>query len=236
VKFKQDTELSRRKDFMRVIKLSFKASQVTVTDNNIEKNINLTNGLEDLKSYLKKLLKTEHQAIIVEGECQSRFSNTIYLVDGKLIDVRLVLMDEVGLPVLIQEDVDQVGLNDAIAGFYSYHTWHLDYHGVQSGKKECSKESLLTIGNGFFGLRGAFVESKASGDHYPATYLAGLFNQLTTPIGEHDVVNEDFVNAPNGQFITFRVDEGRWFSPEAENILDCYRSLNLKNCELTIQL
>lgn len=221
---------------MTVIKLSFKASQVTVTTDSMEQNISLTNGLEALKSYLKKLPTIEYKAIIVEGKCQSSFSNTVYLVADKLVDVRLTLMDETRLPVVTQKEVDQIGLHDAIAEFDAYHTWHLDYHGVESGKKECSKESLLTIGNGFFGLRGAFVEAKASDHHYPATYLAGLFNQLTTPIGGHEVVNEDFVNAPNGQFITFRVDKGPWFSPEAENILDCYRSLNLKNGELTIQL
>jgi len=117
-----------------------------------------------------------------------------------------------------------------------YLTWNINYEGVESGKKECSKESLLTIGNGFFGLRGSFVEAKASDDHYPATYIAGLFNQLATPIGEHEVVNEDFVNAPNGQFITFRVDDGDWFTPEQENILKCHRNLNLKTGELTINV
>ena len=221
---------------MVVIKLLFKESQVIMKDNNIEEIISLTNDLEDLKDCLKKLLETKHKAIIMEGECQSSFSNTVYLVDGKLVDVRLALMDEIGLPVLTQAEVDKVGLDDAIREFYSYHTWHLDYHGIGAGKKECSKESLLTIGNGFFGLRGAFAEAKASDDHYPATYIAGLFNQLATPIGEHEVVNEDFVNAPNAQFITFRVNDEPWFSPEAANILDCYRSLNLKNGELTIQL
>ena len=220
---------------MAIIKLSFKASQVTMTASGMTEYINLANGLERLTNDLKQQLGNEHKAIVVEGECQSSFSNAVYLIDGKLTDVRLILMDETKLPVLTQEEVDKMGLDDAIAAFHSYHTWHLDYHGVDAGKKECSKESLLTIGNGFFGLRGAFVEAKASDDHYPATYLAGLFNQLKTPIGEHEVTNEDFVNAPNAQFITFRVDDGPWFSPESENIIDCYRSLNLKNGELTIQ-
>lgn len=114
-------------------------------------------------------------------------------------------------------------------------TWNIEYPGVETGKKERSKESLLTVGNGFFGLRGAFVEAKASDDYYPATYIAGLFNQLATPIGDHEVVNEDFVNAPNAQFITFRVNGGGWFAPEAKNILECHRNLNLKTGELTIK-
>ena len=214
---------------MAVIKLSFTESKITIADQAI-----LTH-LQDLKDYLKQVLTPEHKAIVLEGKSQSTFSKTVYIIDGKLVDIRLVLMDEIKLPVLTAEDVDKAGLDEAIRAFDTYHTWHLDYHGVDSGKKECSKESLLTIGNGFFGLRGAFVEAKASDNHYPATYLAGLFNQLTTPIGEHEVINEDFVNAPNGQFITFRIDGGAWFSPESKNIIDCYRRLNLKTGELIIQ-
>ena len=221
---------------MAVIKLAFKKSQIIVTDSIIKKSINLKSDLAHLKAHLKKSLKPEHEAIIIEGQTQSSFSNAAHQIDGKLSDVRLILMDETKLPILTGEAVDKTGLADAITAFYDHHTWHLDYHGVDSGKKECSKESLLTVGNGFFGLRGAFVEAKAGDDHYPATYIAGLFNQLATTIDEHELVNEDFVNAPNAQFITFRVNGGRWFSPEAENTIDCYRSLNLKTGELTIKV
>ena len=221
---------------MEVIKLVFETLQATVMHHHTEERIDLTSGLKALKNYLKQIVTPKHQAIIVAGACQSSFSNAVYSVNGILIDVRLVLMDQLRLPVLTVDEVEKRGLDDAIYQFHFYHTWHVDYHGVDSGKKECSKESLLTIGNGFFGLRGAFAEAKASDDHYPATYIAGLFNQLATPIGKHEVINEDFVNAPNGGFITFRVDDGPWFSPEAKNILDCYRSLNLKTGELTIKL
>lgn len=64
-------------------------------------------------------------------------------------------------------------------------------------------EALCTLGNGFFACRGALEEAQASDKHYPGTYLAGCYNQLTTPIAGHNVEHEDLVNLPNWLTLNF---------------------------------
>lgn len=95
--------------------------------------------------------------------------------------------------------------------------------------QEKSREALLTVGNGYFGTRGALEESEANEYNYPGTYMAGLYNRLKTQIDDRIVENEDLVNAPNWLPITFKVGEGEWFDPNKEKILEIERSLNLLN-------
>ncbi|KAF1297826.1 glycosyl hydrolase [Enterococcus sp. JM4C] len=84
--------------------------------------------------------------------------------------------------------------------------WLLRYYGYQPGKDEYAAESLLTVGNGFIGLRGTTPEMRISEDHYPATYLAGLYNTAVSEVAGKEIKNEDFVNAPNMQGLTVKID------------------------------
>lgn len=87
---------------------------------------------------------------------------------------------------------------------------------------------MLTIGNGYFGLRGAFLESHADKDNYPGTYVAGVYDQTTTTVHDHQVKNEDLVNLPNAQFMTFGIDHQTPFTLNEHDLQDAYRSLDLK--------
>ena len=58
---------------------------------------------------------------------------------------------------------------------------------------ERSRETLLAVGNGYFGTRGAMFESKANKVNYPGTYIAGLYNRLISKVGGREIDNEDFV-------------------------------------------
>ena len=60
--------------------------------------------------------------------------------------------------------------------------WQVTYHGYRPGKDEYSVESLLTVGNGFMGLRGTMPEMEISDEHYPATYLASLYNTAASVV------------------------------------------------------
>ena len=104
----------------------------------------------------------------------------------------------------------------------------LTYYGFTPGKDEYSIESLLTVGNGFMGLRGTTPEMEISDDTYPATYLASLYNAATSKVSNHDVVNEDFVNAPNAQKMYLIVD-GQKVEMTKDTIHYFKRQLNLKN-------
>ena len=75
--------------------------------------------------------------------------------------------------------------------------WLLTYNDIVGGVKNYGRESLLTLGNGFLGWRGALVTNAYDDDFYPGLYGAGIFNQTSTPVAGRDVINEDLVNLPN---------------------------------------
>jgi len=98
---------------------------------------------------------------------------------------------------------------------------------------------LLTVGNGYFGTRGALEESRANKVNYPGTYISGLYNRLVSRVAGRDIENEDFVNIPSWQYVRFKIEDGEWFSfgPEPNmKILKIRRRLNLKNGELRREL
>ncbi|MDJ0698732.1 MAG: HAD-IA family hydrolase [Woeseiaceae bacterium] len=101
---------------------------------------------------------------------------------------------------------------------------------------ETTREALLTIGNGYFGTRGAQEECSASDLHYPGTYIAGVYNRLTSHIAGRDVVNEDFVNCTNWLPISFRVDGGEWFTPTDWELVEFSRHLDLRRGVLSRSL
>lgn len=106
--------------------------------------------------------------------------------------------------------------------------WSLGYAGYDT-QKERSREALLTVGNGYFGTRGALEESEINPLNYPGTYMAGLYNRLQSPVGKKTVENEDFVNGPNWLHITFKVAEGEWFDPNVDEVVELERNLNFRN-------
>jgi len=93
---------------------------------------------------------------------------------------------------------------------------------------EGTREALLTVGNGFFGTRGALEESFAGETNYPGTYIAGLYNCLESEVGGRTVSNEDFVNVPNWLPITFKIGHGKWVEPNKTGIMQISRCLDFR--------
>ena len=110
--------------------------------------------------------------------------------------------------------------------------WKLEYFDYDP-KKERSREALLTIGNGYFGTRGAPEEADANAVNYPGTYIAGVYNRLVTRIAEKDIENEDFVNCPNWLPVRFKIEDGPWIDMNRVEILDIRRTLDFKTGLLT---
>ncbi|MFC2041999.1 trehalose-phosphatase, partial [Chloroflexota bacterium] len=104
--------------------------------------------------------------------------------------------------------------------------WMLSYEGYDP-EQEGLRETLCTLGNGYFATRGAATESGADGIHYPGTYIAGCYNRLKTDIAGRTIENECMVNAPNWLSVTFRIDDGDWFDVEKMDILEYRQKLNL---------
>ncbi len=114
----------------------------------------------------------------------------------------------------------------------NYEIAYFDYN----PKNEHSREALLTIGNGYFGTRGALEETEINTVNYPGTYIAGVYNKLTTKIAGKEVINEDLVNCPNWLPIRFKVNDGMWADPNQMEIIDIERHLNFKTGLLSKKL
>jgi HAD superfamily hydrolase (TIGR01509 family) len=87
--------------------------------------------------------------------------------------------------------------------------WHLTYRPVGAAG-EGMRETLCTLGNGYLATRGAPTWVTADGDHYPGTYLAGVYNRLETDVGGRRVEHESIVNAPNWLPLSFSAGGGPW--------------------------
>lgn len=105
--------------------------------------------------------------------------------------------------------------------------WELVYEGYDP-EQEGIRESLCTLGNGFFATRGAAEESDAVGAHYPGTYIAGCYNRLPTTIDGRLLEHEDLVNAPNWLPLSFRHPDGLWLGNENVDILSYRQTLDLE--------
>lgn len=131
---------------------------------------------------------------------------------------------------IVLEDISETSLTELNNWFLkgiAEDGWNITYHTYEPNK-ERTRESLLTIGNGYSGTRGAMEESDANKTNYPGTYIAGLYNRLSTPISGREIWNEDFINVPNWLPVTFKVNNGDWFDINNTAILSIERKLDFK--------
>jgi len=180
-----------------------------------------------------------HRAVVVEDAVsgvmaghKGNFGLTLGLAREDNINELLV-----GGADIVVEDLAEFGL-EAINTWFEKgmeeDSWLLKYHDYD-GEKERSREALLTVGNGYFGTRGALEESRANKVNYPGTYITGLFNRLVSKVGERDIENEDFVNAINWLPVSFRINEGPWFEFDPEpsfEIEEIHRTLDMSKGEV----
>ncbi|MEI6575244.1 MAG: beta-phosphoglucomutase family hydrolase [Bacteroidota bacterium] len=132
---------------------------------------------------------------------------------------------------VVVEDLEGVGL-DQIAQWIQQvkeeDGWTLTNYDYDP-KKERTRESQMAIGNGYIGSRAAMEEAEANEVNYPGTYLAGLYNRLSSKVAGKDVENEDFVNCPNWLPFTFRIGDGDWFDSNQDSILSFERKLDFRS-------
>ncbi|MQY33752.1 putative glycosyl hydrolase [Streptomyces sp. RB17] len=103
-------------------------------------------------------------------------------------------------------------------------TW--EYEGYRP-EEERLRESLCTLGNGYFATRGALPECTADDVHYPGTYVAGCYDRLTSEIAGRRVENEDMVNLPNWLPLRFRPVGGAWLTPDSDPVTEHLLILHL---------
>lgn len=121
------------------------------------------------------------------------------------------------------------------AGDESSGQWVLGWDGFDAAE-EGTREALCTLGNGYWGTRGAASEADADAIHYPGTYFAGVYNTVTTERNGITSESESMVNSPNWLPLWFRIDGGAWFSPARVALLDYRQELDLRRALLTRDL
>ncbi|UNO44388.1 glycosyl hydrolase family 65 protein [Streptomyces sp. MST-110588] len=115
--------------------------------------------------------------------------------------------------------------------------WTWEYEGYDPSQERL-RESLCTLGNGYFATRGAAPETVAGACHYPGTYVAGCYNRLVSQVAGRQVENEDLVNLPNWLPLRFRVPSeagaaARWITPDDAGLLEYRQTLDLRAGTLT---
>jgi alpha,alpha-trehalase len=105
--------------------------------------------------------------------------------------------------------------------------WTITYEGFNP-EHEGLRETLCTLGNGYFATRGAAPESNADDIHYPGTYVADCYNRLETGVAGRAVENESLVNLPNWLPLGFQFRNGDWFDIEKVNLLEYRQELNIR--------
>jgi beta-phosphoglucomutase family hydrolase len=93
---------------------------------------------------------------------------------------------------------------------------------------EMKRESLCTLGNGYFFTRGAASDAVANEIHYPGTYIAGAYNTSRLGPSSEEFDREELVNMPNWLPLTFSIDGGAWFSIDDVEIADYSQNLDLQ--------
>ena len=130
---------------------------------------------------------------------------------------------------IVVTDIAEIGF-DGIVDWFEHglekDNWGISYSDYVPGKEK-TRETLLTVGNGYFGTRGALEETDAGESNYPGTYMAGLYNRLTSKVGDRDIENEDFVNCPNWLSIKVWVG-GEELNPNTSEIVKINRRLDFK--------
>lgn len=140
---------------------------------------------------------------------------------------RELLLHGADLVVADLAEISIEGINDWFSAGIETDTWTLTYQDFDP-LKERTREALLTIGNGYFGTRGAMEETASSSVHSPGTYIAGLYNRLVSKVGERMVENEDFVNAPDWLPVTFRIEKEPWFDFDKVKFLEFNKTLDFR--------
>ncbi|MFD5746331.1 glycoside hydrolase family 65 protein [Streptomyces sp. NPDC127033] len=117
--------------------------------------------------------------------------------------------------------------------------WTWTYEGYDP-RSERLRETLCTLGNGYFATRGAASEPPAGPAHYPGTYVAGCYDRLESTVAGHRTENEDLVNLPNWLPLRYRVrpagaDPGPWLSQDSGLLVAHLRTLDLRHGTLTLR-
>ena len=128
---------------------------------------------------------------------------------------------------IVVDDVGELDLGES-----RVHPWKLSYDGFDPAH-EGHREALTALGNGYMATRGANPESTDDATHYPATYLAGIYNTATSIVHGQRVEEEQIVNVPNWLPFDIQIEDGGWWSEGTYSATAEHRELDLRAAVLT---
>jgi trehalose/maltose hydrolase-like predicted phosphorylase len=105
--------------------------------------------------------------------------------------------------------------------------WSLVYDGFDP-ERETLRETMCTVGNGYFATRGSAPEAKPDDIRYPGTYTAGCYNTLTDTVAGREVANESMVKLPDWLATGLRFGEGPWFDAASADLTRYRQTLDLR--------
>ncbi|ABL65661.1 beta-phosphoglucomutase family hydrolase [Chlorobium phaeobacteroides] len=181
-----------------------------------------------------------HECVVVEDAIsgvQAGSRGNFGLVLGIAREIEGSKLRQEGADIVVK-DLGEITISDIELWFnegLEKEGWNLEYSHF-SAKDEKLRETLTSVGNGYLGVRGAYEGSKASGHHYPGTYIAGIFNKLPSDVHGQTIFNNDFVNCPNWLPIEFRIGKGSFTDPFKEKILSYRQNLDMQNGSMTREI
>ncbi|OSC32071.1 family 65 glycosyl hydrolase [Mycobacterium vulneris] len=110
--------------------------------------------------------------------------------------------------------------------------WHLVYEDFNP-LLEGTREALCTLGNGYWAARGSVPGTTADGVHYPGSYIARVYNRVTSAIGRRTIETEHLVNTPDWTFLTVQSAGGPALRPGIPEMLSHHQDLDLRAGMLT---
>ncbi|XNY99909.1 beta-phosphoglucomutase family hydrolase [Micrococcus luteus] len=93
---------------------------------------------------------------------------------------------------------------------------------------EGTREVLCTLANGYWGTRGSIPGTRISSVHYPGSYMAGVFNRLTSQVQGKSVDTEHMVNIQDWTPLVVTPEGGRPLLPGEETMLDFSQEMDLR--------
>ncbi len=167
----------------------------------------------------------------VEAGCSANYALVVGIArqgDGEELlahGADLVVADMAELPIDTVRQWFEEGIRED--------SWNLTYYGFDPSEEKL-RETLTTVGNGYFGTRGCFVGEQAHEViHYPGTYVAGVYNTLPSQVYRRTVYNKDLVNCPNWLLIELKIGDGEFAHINQLEVLSYRHNLNMRRGIMT---
>lgn len=110
---------------------------------------------------------------------------------------------------------------------FTNRNWEIRFHNYVPDQERI-RETLLTLGNGFFATRGTLEEIAENTDSYPGVYISGAYNSTPFIVQGEKQLLEQIVNWPNWLPLRFRPVESNTDNRYPGNIISNYLSLHME--------